>query len=283
VTGDDACWACGSTALEDTGERFPPHHRRCASCGLAFSPERSAVALRELYGDGYYEAYGGTPASYDAEPARRAYEAKLRTALVRRHVAGGSLLEIGCADGGFLAAARSAGFDVLGVEPAPGIAEAARARHGVEVITGFVEDVDLGHRVFDAVCGWHVLEHIREPAGVLGRVLGAVRPGGVLALEVPNAGSVHARRLRDEWPHWDLAHHVAHYTPSALRALTERVGLRAVDLHTFPGTGYYPVREVLHRKAVTDYAREMVVTRAIPRRPHRSRHELLRVVARAPE
>jgi SAM-dependent methyltransferase len=278
--GVDACWACGSTALEDTGEGFPPHHRRCTSCGLTFSPERSAVDLKKLYGDSYYEIYGGTSRTYDADPARRAYEAKLRTALVRRYATGGALLEIGCADGGFLAAARAAGFEVLGVEPAPTVAQVARDRHGVDVLTGFLEEVDLGGRVFDVGCAWHVLEHIRAPADSMRRMVDAIRPGGVIALEVPNAASVHALRLGSEWPHWDLAHHVAHYTPSALRALTERLGLRVIDLHTFPGTGYYPTRDALRRQAISGYLREAAIVRAVPRRPHASRHELLRVVAR---
>jgi hypothetical protein len=105
-------------------------------------------------------------------------------------------------------------------------------------------------------------------------------PGGVLALEVPNAASVEADRLGAAWPHWDPAHHVGHYTPAALRALVERAGFTVLRMDTLSGIAYYPPPRGYRPLALIESVALGVRLRAFPRRPHQSRHELLRLVAR---
>jgi 2-polyprenyl-3-methyl-5-hydroxy-6-metoxy-1,4-benzoquinol methylase len=136
--------------------------------------------------------------------------------VAKRFVARGRLLEIGCASGFFLDAAHRAGFQVTGVEPSEEQAELARARVAADVRAGFLEDIGFETGSFDVSCAWHVLEHIPEPVEGLRLLRAALRPGGTLALEVPNAGSRQALRLGALWPHWDPAHHVNHFTCDAL-------------------------------------------------------------------
>jgi 2-polyprenyl-3-methyl-5-hydroxy-6-metoxy-1,4-benzoquinol methylase len=236
-------------------------------------------AVRELYGASYYQVYGGLDAGYDADPDRRRYEAHRRLRLVQRFVRTGRLVEIGSAVGYFLDAAKRAGFQVTGIEPAEELARTARERFGVDARAGFIEDSDLQAGSFDVACAWHVLEHIPEPLPVLLDLHRVVGPSGLLALEVPNAASRQAERLGAAWPHWDPAHHVGHYTPAALRALVERAGFKVVLIDTLSGTAYYPLRQALRPGAVAGYAREAAQLRAVPRRRHESAHELLRIVA----
>lgn len=272
-----ACWACGAAAPLAADIDWGPVHR-CPVCGLLFQPELGATDVQHLYDESYFEQYPGG-GSYDEDERLRRYEASLRLRFVSRFAAPGELLEIGCATGHFLAAARDAGFAARGVEPSAEAAARARERHGVDVVAGFAEDVELEPGAFDLVCAWHVLEHIPAPAGVLDGFARALRPGGLFALEVPNVAGVQARRLGVRWPHLDLAHHVAHYGPGSMRRLLERTGFDVIHVETFPGTGYLPARHALRPAMVANYAIEAVRLRAVPRRPHPVRHELLRVVA----
>jgi SAM-dependent methyltransferase len=237
-------------------------------------------AVRALYGASYYQVYGGLDVGYDADPERRRYESARRLRLVQRYVPRGRLLEIGSAMGYFLAAAKRAGFEPTGIEPAEELARAARERFGVDARAGFVEDAELEPASFDAVCMWHVLEHIPEPRSVLRNLHDVLTRAGVLAIEVPNAGSEEARHLGAAWPHWDPAHHVGHYTPASLRALVEGAGFAVVRVDTLPGVAYYPPRQALQPRAMFDSVVLAARMRALPRRPHPSRHELLRLVAR---
>ena len=253
--------------------------RRCPACGLLFVPDRSAESLRALYASGYLENY--PLAENYLDDAQRAYEARRRIALVRRHAAGGRLLEIGAATGHFLAAARAAGFEPVGIEPDAAQARQASERTGVPVHAGYLETVPLPPVSFDVVCAWHVVEHLAEPGAALGRVREWLRPGGRLILEVPNVGSELARRHGARWSSLDLRHHVGHFTPEAMQALLTRAGLAVERLETVSMRVYIRPGPALRPRELAAALREVALVRT-PRRRHPSRHELLRAVARLP-
>jgi len=102
---------------------------------------------------------------------------------------GGKLLDIGCGTGNLLAAAREAGYDVTGIELDRNAARFAKERLGLQnilplSISEFAEQ-HKGER-FDVVTFFEVLEHQAAPVEFLQKVKACVKPGGVIALSVPN-------------------------------------------------------------------------------------------------
>jgi SAM-dependent methyltransferase len=268
------CWACG--AETEPTEQFGGGLRRCRGCGLLFAPERDSASVHDLYrGDEYFEQYPGGMVEEDAARVR-AIEARTRVRMVRRFVTAGRLLELGAAAGYFLAEARAAGFDVVGIEPTDNAAVAAREHFGLEVLHGFAEEVELPAATFDAVCAWHVLEHISEPLPTIERVREWLAPGGHLFLEVPNIASVQARRRGAGWSMLFPEHHVAHYSPTSLRALLERAGMDVRLTRTVAYTTYRPATSPI---AWASGARHLAISGRWPWRPHPWRHELLQAVA----
>ena len=274
------CWACGAAAAPDPAWS-PLELHRCPECGLLFAPDRTAGELQRLYDAEYFEEYPGGE-GYEEDPAQRAYEAARRIEFVRSYRTGGRLLEVGAAAGHFVAAAAAAGFAPMGVEPAAELARPATERLGLPVVAGFIEDVDLPDAAFDVACAWHVVEHLSDPLEALGRIRRALRPGGHLVVEVPNLSSVYARRQGKRWANLDLRHHVAHYTPAALRALLERAGYVVVATETFPMRGYLRPGRAIQPLELAAAVKEVALVRAHPRRAHPVRHEMLRAVVVAP-
>jgi 2-polyprenyl-3-methyl-5-hydroxy-6-metoxy-1,4-benzoquinol methylase len=278
IATEEACWACGgpTAGAEDP---WLAGHRRCPACGLAFRSGPASELVHDLYrGASYLAAYGGGAVSDEPEPLRD-QEARVRVAMVRAAVPAGRLLEIGAAGGHFLAEARKEGFDVTGIEPTDNGAESARRRFGLEILQGFVEEVDLPPSSFDAICAWHVLEHIPEPRGSLERTREWLRPGGALLIEVPNAASVRARRAGPDWMHLDLTHHVSQFTPQALGTLLERSGFAVERVQTVAYSSYRPPRSPLR---LASAALELRHSGRLPLQPHPTRFELLQAVARSP-
>jgi SAM-dependent methyltransferase len=275
-----SCWICGADAAPDTRYAGLPLVR-CGACGFVFAPVRSAEELHRLYTTDYFDAYPGGQA-YDADEVQRRHEATVRMRWLRSYATGGRLLEIGSASGWFLAQARDAGFEVEGIEPAADVASGAAARWNVPVQAATAETASLPDGELDVVVAWHALEHIAVPAGVLERLHAALRPGGLLMIEVPNVESAASRSQGAAWFHLDLAHHVGHYAPSTLADLLRRTGFTPMQVDTFPTAGYLRPDLARTPRAIAWQAKQAVQHRASPRAPHPTRHEMLRAVARRP-
>lgn len=232
-----------------------------------------------LYGDDYFAAYAG--GDYLAEEPQRRHESRIRLDLLARVAAPPArLLEVGAASGFFLDEARVRGYEGVGVEPNDAMAAHARETLGLDVRTGRLGELPLATATFDAACAFHVVEHLDAPLDALRAVHAALRPGGHLLVEVPNAQSAAARRFGAAWQPLDLPYHVGHHGPRSLRTLLERAGFDVLRVDTVP-FALYAARgraELLVRGAV-----EAARARALlPAGPHPSGHQLLRAVARRP-
>src|SRR5439155_18858419 len=118
---------------------------------------------------------------------------------IERHVRRGALLDLGCWVGFLLAGARERGWSTLGAEPSEFAWRYARERLGLEVLHAGLLDADLPQGSFDAVVMADVIEHLPDPAGALDRLAQVLRPGGVVHLALPNAGSRLARSMGPRW------------------------------------------------------------------------------------
>lgn len=225
--------------LRPSSDRFgqaPVPLRRCRRCGHgapARPPDPAVLAA----------AYAATtdPELAEEEVGRRATaERALRR--IEAVVGVGRLLDVGCWDGTLLAVACERGWAVEGIEPSRWAAAQARARGLV------VHATDLDHAPvvgpFDAVCACDVLEHLVDPAAAADRLRGLLRPGGVLYVTVPDAGSVVARLLGHRW--WSvLPTHLHYFTRRSLRTLLARHGFTVHRMATHPKVftvGYYAGR-----------------------------------------
>lgn len=272
------CWLCGGEVSIDPAYSSIPYFR-CADCGFLFDAQREIGELHEIYGDEYFDQYPGGEA-YDADPAQRSFEGKQRLKWLKKRVLGGALLEIGAADGSFLAEATIQGFDCIGVEPAPGPAARARDQRGLDVRTGFLETVELPDRRYDAVCAWHVLEHLTTPHEAVRRLRSLTADVGRLFLEIPNIESIQARAQGPGWFHLDPANHVAFYSPAQLSRLLEDCGFQLVEVDTISAFSHLRPGRALRPRELAARALTSARERALAGRPHAWKHELLRAVAK---
>jgi SAM-dependent methyltransferase len=144
---------------------------------------------------------------------------------------GGSrtLLDVGCGRGDLAASWIGAGWRVLGIEPSPQAASTAR-QQGAEIVGATLSTVSLTPQSLDAVVFRHSLEHVTEPRSDLQRVHAALRPGGRLAVIVPNWGSWQRRAFGQYWFPLELPRHRTHFTADGLAAAIGAAGFEHVDV-----------------------------------------------------
>ena len=90
--------------------------------------------------------------------------------------------------------------------------------------------MSLERESVDAAVFRHSLEHVLDPQADLRRVHAALRPGGKLAVIVPNWDSWQRRAFAERWFPLDLPRHLTHFTAAGMRAALEESGYSDVDV-----------------------------------------------------
>lgn len=209
----------------------------CADCGLAFTEPR----LRpEDFATYYPESYS----AYVPRARMRSRGLSLGERLDAVHLQGivrfgpyrkvwqrppGRILDVGCGTGDLAAVFMRRGWQAFGIEPSRQAAELAREA-GIDAVNGTLDDAPWEDGCFDAIVFNHSLEHIDDPAAALAVAARLLRPGGLLAIAVPNFGSWHRRAFGSAWFQLDLPRHLQHFDRDTLGGLVRRSGLRPVDV-----------------------------------------------------
>ena len=129
----------------------------------------------------YYDIAYGT--DYEARQPRRKLEFYL--SLVTRYSPAGALYDVGCAFGSFAEVAATK-YAVHGSDVSARAVQTARERcPDGEFDVADANDLTLAPGAYDVITMLDVLEHLDDPADVLGRVRGALRDGGVVLIVVP--------------------------------------------------------------------------------------------------
>lgn len=212
---------------------------RCAQCrGMYLNPRPDAQELARFY-PADYAAYTREPLQEGSWLGRciRLYGLAKRSHAVSRLVAGGRLLDIGCATGDWLALLRGGGlWSVAGVEIDPHAASIARERYGLQVWNGAVDEVDIPPASFDVITLWDVLEHLPDPRTSLLRIATWLRPGGWLVIRTPDAGSLHARLWGQYWAGLDPPRHVVVFDRVSLARLLDQTGFGVSRMGNLSGS-----------------------------------------------
>ena len=213
---------CLLTTRELLGVLDPSTPVRELAAAIAAAGHRVAIAL-----DTYLHSFVG----YDA-CARPEVQALIP------HDAR-TVLDVGCGAGALGAALKRRGASqVVGVEANP---QAAAVAMGIldRVHIGDIEVLDLpyGAGTFDCIVLADVLEHLRDPWGVLRRLAPLLRAHGRLIASLPNIRhwSVLRGLLQGEWTYLPAGildrGHLRFFTLRSGRALLESAGLAILEVH----------------------------------------------------
>jgi SAM-dependent methyltransferase len=217
---------------------------RCGSCCtlfLAQAIDRTETA--HLYDGPAYFANpdfdsaesGGYHGYLDYMEDRKPIEEKFERVLERieRWQAPGSLLDVGAGPGFMVSAAAGRGWSPQGIEINPWAVEFASAELGLDVRLGTLDDFQSLPAAIDAVTMMDLIEHVSEPDALIARAAEIIKPGGVLAILTPDAGSSVSRLLGRRWPEVKrVPEHLVLFSVAGLKALLSRHGYEVLEWHS---------------------------------------------------
>ena len=255
ITDTDCCF-CGSskadTLFSGSDNRFRVDDLvydivRCQHCGLVrTNPRPTDSALGRYYPAKFYNPrFISNTGAFRQKIRQRRLDAIVeeKLSIINRFAASpGLLLDIGCAAGEFLLAARSKGWDVCGIEFDKDTAERVNKEFDLDIRTGSILDVELPDNV--SVCTfWASLEHMTNPLEAFEKAKSTLVAGGYVIILVPNFASWESKLSGEKWPHLDIPRHLYHFEPESLSKMAKKAGFETLEIltpHTRLATSHWP-------------------------------------------
>ena len=233
----ESCPLCGHATFQTVVLATDRHYGNlgrfpiveCCNCGLNFlNPSPTMAYLSHAYPTNYY-AYQplGPPKSLWRLGLKRSLR---RILLYNSHRTGepkfnepGTMLDLGCGSGAFLAEMRNLGWKVHGVELDARAAETGRLA-GIDIFGGTIDAARYPPASFDYIRSNHSFEHLHNPREVLHEIRRIVKPSGRLLIGVPNVAGWPAQVWGNYWWYLGAPVHPFGYNPNTLSRLLREEG-----------------------------------------------------------
>lgn len=259
-----SCPFCGGkihTPHEDFGHKLQFSYVQCGHCSLVYLNPRPAYD--EEYLKTAYDAYSDT--NYHVthggelnEDERGVVDDWKKMIALFEKVLGrkGRILEVGCATGLFLLAAKEMGWETYGIDISVPMIEHMVNVQKIEGQAGQYHEMmgltDKGK--FDVIFSSHVIEHIPVPNIWMDKFKDELVDDGILCLQVPNQYSperVFKRFLkklklkRENWEKWRTPDHLYEPHHKSMRYLIEKHGFKIHSYET------YSRKDIMNEKFVS--------------------------------
>lgn len=143
----------------------------------------------------------------------------------------GKVLDVGCYDGGLLAALGPQ-FSKYGIEASAAAAQKAR-QQGVRILGTRIRDLPSITEKFDVVCAVDVIEHVSSPQDFLGMLAKLLLPNGTLIISTGSADTLAWRSAGGLYWYCSFPEHISFISPAWAGAAAAALGLELVDARRF--------------------------------------------------
>jgi 2-polyprenyl-3-methyl-5-hydroxy-6-metoxy-1,4-benzoquinol methylase len=145
-----------------------------------------------------------------------------------------TILDVGCGAGGF--GKMMTDREIVGIEPNPEAADAARPYYRTVVVGTYPAAVPRGER-FDCVMFNDVLEHMVDPCAAIRETKQFLHPGGHIVASIPNMRFMRVMRrliVNADWTYEDYGvldrTHLRWFTYKTMRLMFEENGYRVLEV-----------------------------------------------------
>ena len=210
---------------------------RCRACGYAFvNPRPSLDFLMQFYATSGHrrdapDAGATLESAQQSETAfpnstidARRMTRTICALLSARNSGRSTLLDVGCGYGFFSREAAAAGFEVTAIELASAERAIARSIAGIDPLNIPFEEFEAPAASYSAILMSQILEHALDVHAWLAKAHELLHEGGVIAIALPNFGSLIRRVLQENDPFVTPPAHLNYFDHRNLGLLLGRAG-----------------------------------------------------------
>jgi ubiquinone/menaquinone biosynthesis C-methylase UbiE len=155
-------------------------------------------------------------------------------AITGRLAAGTRVLDVGCGRGEFMARLKRARrCSCTGIDINAAVLERVYRELEVPVMQGTFTQVACPTSSFDLIAMTEYLEHEPRPRPVIEEAARVLKPGGFLAIEVPDITGPPGRWFQDKWWQLDAPRHVTFFSPHTLTLMLQDCGFEVLRVKRY--------------------------------------------------
>ncbi|MDD9941319.1 MAG: class I SAM-dependent methyltransferase [Myxococcales bacterium] len=250
-----ACPLCGETnatvALEARDRLYGTPNRypvvRCEGCSLAYvNPRPTPEALGAHYPNDYhcYRTIDSYPKWLQPMARQDVIDQTKRRLKNIERVLGPiqpdmQLLDVGCGQNALLHFIKEErGATGLGIEMKAETAARVREQLGMPIVEGTLLDAGLEAARFDLVVMLNYLEHEPDPLRALRESRRVLKPGGHVAIEIPDPEGLPARLFGKHWVNLDVPRHLVFFDRNTIERALQQAGFELVSYRRFALPAY---------------------------------------------
>lgn len=279
-TEKTSCCICGNTLSKEIASGRDYLHAttdqsysyvQCNSCAhIYLNPRPTIEEISKIYPPSY--------STFDPESASRSsvflrvkdHVLRKRFKLVLQEMPkNGEILDIGCGDISLLKSIRNlsprAGLTGLDWHFGPRLEESANAMN-IQTITGTIENADLPENHYDVILMNQLIEHVWDVDAVLSICKRALKPGGILSIETPNADGWDRKFFnKGSWGGYYWPRHLNIFSAQGLRSALSKAGFEEISHHYLlaPPIWIYSLQFGLSRRGYGNLAKRVVSDKSI--------------------
>lgn len=230
---------CGSDDFEELAQKdrygIPVKTVICKNCGLIMTnPRLDDTSNASFYDNEYHYIYRAeTKPSYDNFITRRNNASDIIN-FVKDHtgISSGKMLEIGCADGGNVAAFSLAGYDAYGIDLSHDYTNFG-IEQGLNVRCCSSADLAKKGDKYDLIIVNHVLEHFTDLESELSNISKLLNDDGILFVAVPGVRYLSFKAYGADFLQMLQNAHVYNFTKDTLCPVMRKHGFDCIYCNEF--------------------------------------------------
>jgi len=253
-----SCPVCGAETGKSITRFSERTYRKCKKCGVIYMDRINEPPIeyeKDYFFESYKKQYGKTYLE-DFDSIKQAGKQRLKfikkvsrqnakSAKAQREEKDSefpTLLDIGCAYGPFLAAAKEEGFSPTGIDPAQDAVQYVNEKLGIKTIHSLFpapQNLLPAPNSIDVISLWYVIEHFRDCVSVLSEVKKLLKPNGCLAFSTPSFSGISGHTSLEKFLSASPADHFTVWSPKMVKKALALAGFKVKKI---VAAGHHPER-----------------------------------------